>query len=277
VWITNERNRDAAYRVTLLARNHDGYLALCALLSRAHSENHWRGRAELKREWLSGLKGLIILSGAERGDVGLALLSGNREQALEIARGWSRDFPGAFYVEIQRVDPVKSAAFVQASIELAAAAGFRRRDAPDPVREARGPPRTTRVCTQGYVLGDSRREGFTPRNTSRHRWRWRSSSQICPLHSRTPWRSPGAAPSSSRWARAACRISHAGGDIETRANQIQPRAAGGLYRRARSATRQGRATATGSGRGEDHHQMGFAGYFLIVADFINWAKTTAFR
>src|SRR6185295_12711579 len=31
VWITNERNRDAAYRTTLLARSHEGYLALCAL------------------------------------------------------------------------------------------------------------------------------------------------------------------------------------------------------------------------------------------------------
>jgi DNA polymerase-3 subunit alpha len=36
-WITNERNRDAAHRVTLLARNRDGYLALCALLTRAHA------------------------------------------------------------------------------------------------------------------------------------------------------------------------------------------------------------------------------------------------
>ncbi|HSW84303.1 MAG TPA: PHP domain-containing protein, partial [Usitatibacter sp.] len=159
-WITNERNRDAAYRVTLLARNHDGYLALCALLSRAHSENHWRGRAELKREWLSGVKGLIVLSGAERGDVGLALLSGNREQALEVARGWSRDFPGAFYVEIQRVDPVKSAAFVQVSVELAAASGLPV-VATHPIQFVRREDHRAhdaRVCiAQGYVLGDGRR------------------------------------------------------------------------------------------------------------------------
>src|SRR5438128_12664025 len=44
-WISNERNRDAAYRVTLIARSREGYLALCELLSRAYAENHWRGRA----------------------------------------------------------------------------------------------------------------------------------------------------------------------------------------------------------------------------------------
>src|SRR4030095_1644735 len=38
LWITNERNRDSAYRVTLLARNRAGYLALCDLLTRAHAE-----------------------------------------------------------------------------------------------------------------------------------------------------------------------------------------------------------------------------------------------
>ncbi|MBC8023358.1 MAG: PHP domain-containing protein, partial [Burkholderiales bacterium] len=71
LWITNERNRDAAYRVTLLARNRSGYLALCSLLTRAHAENPWRGRAEARREWLRGVEGLIVLSGAERGDVGV--------------------------------------------------------------------------------------------------------------------------------------------------------------------------------------------------------------
>src|SRR4030095_9144705 len=65
LWITNERNRDAAYRATLLCRNRAGYLALCELLTRAHSQNQWRGRAEVRREWLKGVQGVIVLSGAE--------------------------------------------------------------------------------------------------------------------------------------------------------------------------------------------------------------------
>src|SRR5258706_7859016 len=72
-WITNERSRDPPYRVALLCRDRAGYLALCGLLTRAHAENHWRGRAELRREWLKGVQGLIVLSGAHAGDVGMAL------------------------------------------------------------------------------------------------------------------------------------------------------------------------------------------------------------
>src|SRR6185503_7480836 len=91
LWLSNERNRDAAYRITLLARDRTGYLHLCDLLTRAHAENHWRGRAEVRREWLRGREGLIALAAFDRGDVGQALLSGNREQALELARSWAAD------------------------------------------------------------------------------------------------------------------------------------------------------------------------------------------
>src|SRR5258706_8039710 len=77
LWITNERNRDAAWRAPLLCRDHDGYLALCELLSRAHAENHWRGRAEVRREWLRGARGLIALSGAGAGGIGAAPAAGN--------------------------------------------------------------------------------------------------------------------------------------------------------------------------------------------------------
>src|SRR5258708_15521861 len=119
LWVTNERQRDTPYRVTLLCRNRAGYLALCGLLTRAHAENHWRGRAEVKREWLRGVEGAIVLSGAETGDIGAALASGNRAQALALAREWQADFPGSFYVEVQRVGPGESAAFVRASADLA--------------------------------------------------------------------------------------------------------------------------------------------------------------
>ena len=52
-------------------------------------------------------QGLIALSGAGQGDVGVALLAGAREQARELARAWAQDFPGAFYLEVQRVDPAR--------------------------------------------------------------------------------------------------------------------------------------------------------------------------
>jgi DNA polymerase III subunit alpha len=98
IWLTNERNRDAPFRVALLCRNGAGYHALCQVLTRAHAENHWRGRAEVRREWLKGLGGLIVLSGAEAGDVGAALLANDARAAQAAARAWAADYPGAFYI-----------------------------------------------------------------------------------------------------------------------------------------------------------------------------------
>ncbi len=159
-WITNERNRDAPHRVALLCRDQAGYLQLCDLLSRAYVDNAWRGRAEMRREWLRGASGLIVLSGAEAGDVGAALAAGHREQAEALARAWAEDFPGAFYVELQRVDPVRGAPAVQAAAALASRLALPV-VATHPIQFLRpGDFRAheARVCiAQGYVLGDPRR------------------------------------------------------------------------------------------------------------------------
>jgi DNA polymerase-3 subunit alpha len=83
-WISNDSNRDKPYRLLLLAKNHTGYLQLCDLLSRAWLTNQYKGRAELRTEWLEQLatstsklhpdhdqaNGLIVLSGAQFGDIG---------------------------------------------------------------------------------------------------------------------------------------------------------------------------------------------------------------
>ncbi len=71
VWITNEAERDKPHRLLLLVRSHAGYLRLSELLTRAYRDNQYRGRAELRREWLAagGGEGLIALSGAAAGDV----------------------------------------------------------------------------------------------------------------------------------------------------------------------------------------------------------------
>jgi len=160
LWVTNEKNRDTPSRIAVLCRNRDGYLALCDLLTRAHAENHWRGRAEVKREWLRGVKGLIVLSGAQSGDIGLALSSGQPELAEKLALAWGEDFPGSFYIEVQRADPVRSAALVQACAELASRTGLPV-VATHPIQFVRPDEyraHEARVCiAQGYVLGDSRR------------------------------------------------------------------------------------------------------------------------
>ena len=283
-WVANDKNRDAPSRVVLLAASQPGYLSLCELLTRAHGENHWRGRAELKREWLKGLPpGLIVLSGAEHGDIGQALLQGNAALADALAGEWERDFPGAFYVELQRVDPGKSEALVQASAALAGRAGLPV-VATHPVQfVARGDFKAheARVCiSQGHVLGDARR----PRNFSPEQY-FKTQAEMAALFtdfpealqnsvaiarrcafefslgkSRLPDFPTPAGETIEDYLRAQARAG-----LEKRLLHLYPVEAARNEARPRYAERLDFETAT-------IIQMGFAGYFLIVADFINWAR-----
>nr|WP_083214321.1 PHP domain-containing protein [Burkholderia stabilis] len=83
VWITNPDDRDKPSRLLLLVKDKVGYLNLCELLSKAWLTNQYRGRAELDASWLDGelAQGLLALSGAQQGDIGLALAAGNEEAA----------------------------------------------------------------------------------------------------------------------------------------------------------------------------------------------------
>src|SRR6478609_3238198 len=104
VWITNDDDRDKPSRLLLLAKNRTGYLQLCELLTQAWLTNLHRGRAEVRIEWLEQLEqsGLIALSGAHSGDIGMAIDNGNLALAERCAERWARIFPNHFYIEVQR-------------------------------------------------------------------------------------------------------------------------------------------------------------------------------
>ncbi|MBU3539893.1 DNA polymerase III subunit alpha [Polynucleobacter sp. UB-Tiil-W10] len=116
VWISNPQDPDQPYRLLLLVQNHSGYLNLCELLSRASLDNQSRGRAEVDSAWFSEPAakaedkaakrtlsyGLIALSGARMGEIGTALLGGQEDQAKLIARRYEKLFSKAFYIEVQR-------------------------------------------------------------------------------------------------------------------------------------------------------------------------------
>ncbi len=104
VWIGHAGQGERPARVLLLVQDLTGYRRLCEWLSRAYRENYVHGRAQLQLEWLeeSGTEGLIALSGAQWGDVGQLLLSGNEVGAHVLAQRWARLFPQRYYLEIQR-------------------------------------------------------------------------------------------------------------------------------------------------------------------------------
>ena len=284
LWLTHEKNRDLPHRVAVYCRSREGYLQLCELLSRAYTENIWRGRAEVKREWLKGATGLIVLSGAESGDVGAALEGGNEAQAAALAAQWAADFPGAFYIEIQRADPARQEAHVARAAALAGKLGLPV-VATHPIQFVKPEhfdAHEARVCiAQGHVLGDARRpKQFLPSQY------FKTQAEMAELFADLP----EALENSVEIARR-CSYEFALGKSrlpdfptpggETIEDYLREQARAGLERRMAVLYPDEAARAEAFPRYRDRLefeaktiiQMGFAGYFLIVADFINWAKS----
>ncbi len=285
VWIANETETDRPFRLLLLVRSHRGYLQLCELLSRAYLAEGRRDRAEIKRAWFDevGCDGLIALSGAKDGDVGDALLAGNRDLAAARARAWSAQFPQAFYLEVQRAGHpqqeqlVSSTADLGADLELPLVAThpIQFLDADDfKAHEAR-------VCiAEGYVLGDRRR----PKTFTEQQY-FKTQAEMAELFADLPEALENTLEIAKR-----CNltltlgknflpqfptpdgisldqhlINEAKAGLEKRLELLFPDPEERQRRRPEYDERLEIETKT-------IVQMGFPGYFLIVADFINWGK-----
>ena len=134
VWVSNPQDPDQPHRLLLLVQNHSGYLNLCQLLSRASLENQARGRAEVDSAWFSEpaalaqdksakrtlAYGLIALSGARQGEIGSALLAGQEDQAKIAAKRYEKLFPKSFYIEVQRGGHQQDEKQLQLACHLAA-------------------------------------------------------------------------------------------------------------------------------------------------------------
>ncbi len=89
--------------LVLIAANQTGYRRLVDLVSRAYLEGSGSDPAHVRLEWLEeGADGLIALTGAGSGPVDRALRQGNRAKAEARLRRLKRAFPDRLYVELQR-------------------------------------------------------------------------------------------------------------------------------------------------------------------------------
>ena len=110
-----------ASRLLLLVQNNQGYLNLCEMLARGWVSNAQRAQAWMKWEWLKELGGgLICLSGGDLGAVGMALLSGEADRAKAMAERLAGLFPNRFYLELQRAGLPAHEPYVRAAVALAA-------------------------------------------------------------------------------------------------------------------------------------------------------------
>lgn len=78
------KDQRKSYHLTLLAKNNDGYRNLSKLLSKAYVENLVAGKGKIKKEWIAEYKdGLIALSGCLEGEIPSSLLEGKQEKEVD--------------------------------------------------------------------------------------------------------------------------------------------------------------------------------------------------
>jgi len=300
VWIDDEaapgaEARRESARLLLLVKNNAGYLRLCELISAAYLAPRRQGqqsRAEISLTQLAqgDNSGLIALSGGPLGDVGLWLAAGKTALAEERAKQWAQLFPQSYYIEVQRPNgktvTENSAAdnqLVQASADLAARMGLPL-VATHPIQfldEDDHKAHEARVCiAEGYVLGDKRR----PKNFSPQQY-FKTQAEMVELFADLPEALTNAVHIAQR-----CNLTLTLGksrlpDFPTPNGEpledfLASESHRGLAKRLEllypDATQREAQRATYVARLDFEIktiiQMGFPGYFLIVADFINWAK-----
>ena len=289
VWVEPEEAGKAPTRLLLLIQNRQGYLRLCELLGeawtapgqRTHAWVHWASLVERN-------EGLICLSGAEMGSVGQAILMGDMAKAELQARKLAEAFPGRFYIELQRAGHSTNEPHIRAAVPLAArlklpvvATHPIQFQTPDDFEA-----HEARTCiAEGETLGNPKRiKRFTKEQY------FKTSAQMQALFVDIPSAIANTVAIAKRCALTLVlgkpqlpnfptplmpdgqpqpmedffrELSHKG--LEERLVHLFPKEAERDAQRARYVERLDFEINT-------ILKMGFPGYFLIVQDFINWAK-----
>ncbi len=285
LWLENSKNRDQAFRILLLVQNNAGYLKLCQLISRAYLENQHRGRAEIKQAWLDDTEGLLLISGGAQSDIGAALQANNHAAAGALTKTWSALFPNRFYLELQRTvsQHPQQEALISQTLNLASlydlpvvATHPIQFITPDDFMA-----HEARTCiAEGYMLADSRRpKHFTPQQY------FKTQAEMCALFADIPEALANTLELAKR-----CNLTITLGknylpnfptpNGESLDTYLVQKSHIGLTARLQllypdeSIREQKYAEYEARLEFECRmiNRMGFAGYFLIVADFINWAK-----
>ena len=262
-------------RCMLLVTSSDGYAGLLRLISRVHAEGGEHGVAE-RESILAASHGLIALSGAGEGDVGRALLAGGAERAAGLAEEWREAFGDRFYLEVRRTGRSDEDRYLAAAVELATREGF-------PVVATNDvcfldaddfEAHETRVCIQeGRTLEDPRR----PRRYSGQQY-LRPAAAMAELFADLPEALQNSVEIATR-----CNFDLELGTYHlpdfpvpegvSLEEHLDRSAAAGLATRMRGLENDADAYR----KRLDYElgvirQMGFAGYYLIVAEFVTWAR-----
>ena len=282
----DDSNTEQSRRALFLCHSRTGYRQLSRIVSRAFTHGQVRGRPFARLEWLEeeAVDGLIVLSGARHGDIGRALLAGNESVAKRKLEVWRRLFPDRFYLELQRTGRDDEEDYIESAVDLAVAEEVPVVATNDVcfLEQSDFDAHEARVCIHdGRVLDDDRR----PRLYSDQQF-LRSPAEMHALFDDLP----EALENTIEIARRCNLEVELGksylpafpvpdGTDENRWFVAEARA--GLTARLESLFDT--SAADYSSTETQYHErlrteldvissMGFAGYFLIVADFIKWAR-----
>ncbi len=271
-------------RFVLLCQNTEGYLNLSRLLSRAYIEGQHLGVPMLDLEWLDGYtEGLICLAGGREGILGKALLNNLTDDVEKITAHWKNLFPDRLYLELIRTSRPDEERYIAAALDLAVshdlpvvATNDVRFLEPDHFEA-----HEAKVCiNEGRLLDDPRR----PRNYSEEQY-LKTSEQMSALFSDIPEAIENTVEIAKRCNAQLTLGEHYLPDFPvpegmTIGEFFTKESYEGLEERLPILFPDPDVLAENRKEYEDRlqveldviNEMGFPGYFLIVADFIKWSK-----
>jgi len=287
--ISNEEEPERPFQLILLCQNEAGYRNLSRLVSRTFREGQVRGEPQARREWLDAesCDGLIALSAGMHGDVGRALANAHAEDAARLLREWREVFGNRYYLELIRTGRSGEEDCVQASLKLAVAESVPVVASNDVRFISRDDfnSHEARVCIHGgRALADPER----PRNYSENQY-LRNSAKMAEIFADVP----AAIENSFEIARRCNLNLELGHSVlpafpvpagQTEAEFLAAEAECGLQAKleqiyAANLTPDKQRPVFAAPYLERLNielevisGMGFPGYFLIVADFIRWAR-----
>jgi DNA polymerase III subunit alpha len=279
-WIREAGERAPPSRVVFLCQNLVGYRHLTQLVTRSYLEGQKRGAPMLERGWLQRdmLQGLIVLSGGADGDIGQAIARGRDDEASRCLAAWQELCADRFYLEVQRTGRAGEQAYTEAVMELGAERGVAALATNDVrfLTRAEFEAHEARVCIHdGALLADPSRA----RRYSEEQY-LKSPAEMAELFKDAPELLDNTVEVAKR-----CSLEirlgssmlpaypvPAGSNTES---FLREEAAQGLESRFVASADAARAADYEARLGLELGvicSMGFAGYFLIVADFIRWAR-----
>ena len=118
--VLNENGEGNTTQLVLLVADQTGYQNLTKLVSKAYQEGQRQGVPTIKRSWLAEASdGLIAMSGGRGGDIGVALISGRRAEAEQLLLDYMQIFSNRFYLELQRTGRADEEDYLHGAVALA--------------------------------------------------------------------------------------------------------------------------------------------------------------